>query len=1150
MTELAPVTSGFMVIHGNRMEDLRDLMLSWCASHPLPPLIPEVFLVQSNGMKQWLTQSIAKQRGVCAATEVYLPSAFLWQVYRQVLGNDAVPTQMPFDKAPLTWRIMRLLHSDCAYDKQTYAAILHYLSTDDTRQQKSYQLAQHIADLYDQYQSYRADWITDWSNGCDQLIDCHGITSDLSTEQKWQAALWRLLQADITKQGLGDASRARVHADFMHKMHTLQHVPALPKRIIVFGISSMPMQMLEALSILGNYCQVLLFVHNPCQYYWGDVQEARYLLTKQLKQAQLHRVKNQQTLSALDTDYASAHPLLALWGKQGKDYIQHLTEFDDTAKYAALFRQIDLFLPARDNSLLSQVQNSILMLDSPPKTPLPLPINDTSICFRSAYSTQREVEILHDHLLALFDGDTQLTPSDVIVMVPEIDQFSAAVNAVFGRFQSNTSRYIPYSIADNSSRIEPMLQLLTWLLTLPTAEITLSDWHSMFEIKAVRDRFALTENEVSMLHDWLRKSGVRWGIDAKDRSERFALPNMIHTTSWLFGLERLLLGYAMGEDKLWQNVASAEFFSGLSANLLGGLQQWLVAIRSAQSLLKQPLTPALWGVYLNELLVLFFDDHDDLIAQSWLKRFRDALSRWLSDCEAANFHEALPLSVVSAAWLAEIDTPNLQRPFLTGGVQFATLMPMRAIPFKVICLLGMNEGDYPRQQIKSDFDLMASATQWRAGDRSRRHDDRYLFLEAMLSARKQFYISWTGKDINDDTPRSPSILVTQLRHYLSTVWQPELPIIQHPLQPFSQDYLAMNSDLRTYDENWMHSVQVTNTEKMTRLLNEHVLPTKPIPNPLTMQHLRTLLRHPQQVYLRQRLQVTFNSVDETNEEDEAFTITGLENYQLQSKLVSARVKGDVHLTAQLNLTGVLPLAAFSDPILRTLTQQNDTIYATFLSETQGYHVLEASPIPLTWSLGAQQLQASLPFLFKHEVTGQFLAIEFYPNAAMTQGKLKGCVLINSWLNHLYACALDYPLTSKLIASDGVFAFFPLPKNEAIKQLQTYIELYNQAWHQPLAVGCKTAISYLQALAKTTNDKDKTMDQPMHDDALAEQASFIQLALSRAEGVFSGNFNLQGEWASCPYMQRCFSDFSPFAQALPDLAEPLYGLMLKQVVCLS
>ena len=127
MTELAPVTSGFMIIHGNRMEDLRDLMLSWCASHPLPPLTPEVFLVQSNGMKQWLTQSIAKQRGVCAATEVYLPSAFLWQVYRQVLGNDAVPTQMPFDKAPLTWRIMRLLHSHCADDKQTYAAILHYL---------------------------------------------------------------------------------------------------------------------------------------------------------------------------------------------------------------------------------------------------------------------------------------------------------------------------------------------------------------------------------------------------------------------------------------------------------------------------------------------------------------------------------------------------------------------------------------------------------------------------------------------------------------------------------------------------------------------------------------------------------------------------------------------------------------------------------------------------------------------------------------------------------------------------------------------------------------------------------------------------------------------------------------------------------------
>lgn len=1136
MVQSSQLQPGLVIVHGNRMEDLKEVMLSWLQSHPLAPLTPEVILVQSNGMKQWLVQSMAQQMGVSAGVELSLPSEFLWRAYRQVLGNQQVPKQMAFDKAPLTWRIYRLLKSLLDDDSSdVYLPLKHYLAVSEQASERRFQLAAQIADLYDQYQTYRADWIADWSAGLNRMLNQRGESIPLN-EQTWQAALWRALQADIEAWGQNQTSRASVHAQFMQRMQESDSLSTLklPARIVVFGVSSLPQQTLEALSIMGQVSQVLLFVNNPCQYYWGDVQDGRYWRRNQLIKAHRHAIKQGLPLSPLQEDYASFHPLLAAWGKQGKDYVQLLNDIDETSTYAHWFQRVDVFIEPSASTQLAQLQGHILNLTPPPEQPQFVSEPDDSICLRSGYSSQREVEMLQDHLLALFDADSSLTPADVMVMMPDVNQFAAAVSAVFGRIGFKDKRYIPYSIADTSLSIEPMMQLLQWLLTLPTADIGLSDWHAMFELAAVRAKFQLTETDVESLHHWLSESGVRWGLDAQDRSERHHLPQGVQSNSWLFGLERLLLGYATGESQqAWQSILPVAAASGSSAELLGALSQWIDAIRVAQQLLSHPLTPALWGCYFDELLALFFDTEHDLSSQRWLARFRDGLTRWLADCALGQFEQVLPLSIAAKAWLDHIDdAQTLQRPFLSGGVQFATLMPMRAIPFKVICLIGLNERDYPRQQVKQDFDLMALAGQWRAGDRSRRYDDRYLFLEAILSARQQLYLSWTGRSIRDDQPRAPSILVSQFIDYCHQLWTPKLVPQQHPLQPFSGQYLQTNSGLRSYAVDWLAPVnepfEATDWAKV-------VLPPKALPHSLSITRLSVLLRHPQRVLLQHRLGVRLTQPQQQLSDDEAFELSALHQHQLYQQQIERWLTSGNAEALPWQLSGALPLAGFALLHQQALQQASDRLWQTWQAVSADYPTRLAA-LPLTLPLVQCKVTGQLDLLYRND-QHDLQALYLVAGTLNSKAGIKAYKLIEAWLTHCLANALNHAITTCIIASDAQVVFHPIDAAQARLWLQDTVELYQQAWQQPLKVACKSGLAYVSSL-------QQQQANPKTADLSVEEQQVNVLKVARNE--FDGGFGRTGEWEQSLELQRCFQSFDDLQPEFCDLAQRLYGVMLERI----
>jgi len=1134
-----PIQPGFMVLQSNRLEQLRQVTVTWLSRHPLMPLENETLLVQSNGIAQWLKLALAADTdapepgcGIAAAMNISLPGRFHWQAYRAVLGE--LPETSPFDKTLLSWRLLRLLPTLLA--EPEFAALRHFLS-EDSGQRKQFQLAQRLADLLDQYQIYRADWLQDWAQGVNQITR-HNQHIALPDEQSWQAELWRRLLRDIAPQAR-DSGRAQVHQQFLDACQALTPAtrPAgLPRRVVVFGISSLPRQSLEVLAAIARCTQVLLCVHNPCSHFWGDIIEphiAQRLFAKPYKrQSPRADMPAADDSGAIDALFLRGNPLLAAWGKQGRDYIRLLDEHDNRADYEQIFQDnklsIDLFEAPAELNLLGRIQGDIFHLRSIDEARA---ANNgvaagEGLSFHIAHSAQREVEILQDHLLQLFARDTSLRPRDILVMVPDVNQFAPHIQAVFGRISRDDTRYIPFTISDQGKRNQaPVYQALAMLMNLSSSRFGVSELLDLMDVPAVQNAFGLDAADKALLHRWAQDAGIRWGLNAGQRIAH-GLPDTLgkdalEQNTWLFGLRRMLLGYAVGNSGAWQDIEPFAEVGGLGAAVTGKLARLLGILEHFWQLFRQPADVATWSSRISALLNQCFAATDDRDAML-VNRAEQRLQSWTDACSQAGFHDELPIEVVSDYFLSSLDDLELSQRFLAGAVNFATLMPMRAIPFRHICLLGMNDGDYPRQVTSVDFDLMRH--DYRPGDRSRREDDRYLFLEALLSARDSLYLSWTGRSIRDNSERPPSVLVAQLRDYIADTvddhgrGQAIVQSITHdyPLQPFSAAYFEAGSPLGTFASEWAPGT-VAPTGDDTGLpaadLSQYAT--------ISLKDLADLLRNPADVFFASRLGVTFSNDELTGEDHESFTINGLVQWQIQDQLINdAQYELRTHrdpdsinteaLLAQLikrqQRRGVLPMAPFADLFREPLTRP-------LIKPLQRCHALTSSsqttpplPVLVTTNDSPLQLEDSLNDILEADngerlrcvmLSGQIWAGKARA-AGKVQARVKWHYLARHWPAHL-AAQLQGPVKTHVLGPDTDEVLAPMSAASARHILQKLIILYQQNLTHPLAAEVKTSCAYLVA------DPDKT---PLLD----------------AEKEYQGGYDRPGQVQRSEALARLWPDF--------------------------
>lgn len=1086
------ISPGFIALHSHRSEVLADTLTGWLRTHPLHPLESEVVLVQSNGMAEWIKIEMARQGGVCAAMRVELPSRFLWRTYRQVLGTHNVPPDSPLDKLPMTWRFMTLLPG-CLHDP-VFKPVAGFLKGDEP--DRLLQLASRLADLFDQYQIYRPDWLQDWAEGCNVLRK-PGAQEPLAEAQLWQAELWRRVLATLD-EAQREATRPALHARALAHLQSGQPLASpVARRVSVFGMSHMPGQLLEMLAALAAQSQVILAVPNPCQYHWGDIIDGReWLQTERRRHGYRGDALSDLPLAQM---HLHAPTLLAAWGRQGRDFIRQLDAFDDlqAAQQLTQWPRLDFFddVPSEDGSrLLAQLQRRIRDLEpsSGGVKPLPLKQGDASLVFQIAHSPVRELEVLHDQLLQWFHtppGNQHLSPRDVVVMVPDIEVMAPAIRAVFGQYKRSDARFIPFDIADlGAQAISPLIHAVEWLLALPQQRSRMSELVELLEVPALAARFGLNEDSLPTLTRWMAGSGIRWGLSAEHRAG-LGLGMCGDDNSALFGVQRMLMGYACGADPVAGDALGARPYpevGGLDAELAGSLAHLLQALIDWWQTTTQDATPTQWAERGRAMLNTLFKPRDDTDRNA-IAALDQALTDWVRACADAGFAEAVPLAVARSAWLEALKTPRLEQRFRAGGVTFCTLMPMRAIPFKAVCLLGMNDGDYPRRSPRADFDLMGLPGMSRPGDRSRRDDDRQLMLEALLSARQVFYVSWSGRSVRDNSEQPSSVLVSQLRDEIDLLWgkgtAQRLSTV-HPLQAFSRAYFEEGSGLQTYAKEWRaaqdnplgEGAAPTGALVGAALSPRSVSLLPPLESAqgvpvITLAQLARFLRKPVGTFFRERLQVHLDDERSALHDEELFGLGGLDLYQLldhelqhvPTELNAEALPAHVQQVVQrLRQAGALPLAGVGTLEAQKLSARLQVMLGAALRERQACsEAAERVLVDLTHTQVA--LQDALSDVWVGEGGRVSLHLRA-SNLAKLKNKEPQAYpdkLIDIWLLSLAAAAMDQAFRCVVVGRNAVLRW-PEPSPEAARaQLQVLLSTWAEGMRWPLPLPPGVALQWLK-----------------------------------------------------------------------------------------
>ncbi|MDK2125932.1 exodeoxyribonuclease V subunit gamma [Parachitinimonas caeni] len=822
----------------DRIETLAELLAAVLATPPANPLAQEVVIVQAKGMGRWLTLELARRFGICANVQFPLPATFLWDLSLRALGP--LDARSAFSPQVLTWRIFDWLADRPAHELDHRLA--EFLQGGDER--RRLELAERIADCFDQYLVYRPDWVAAWEKG-----ELQGLGED----EAWQAALWRWLD-----QASPDRHRVDLLRGLIERLRAAAPID-LPERIVLFGVTNLPPVYLDVLEALASRIDVCIFAQNPCREAWGDIRDP----------AEITRLAADRDPAALYLEIGN--PLLAALGKQGREFFDAIAErFPDTH---GIFSDA---LPT--NSLLETLQAEVLALAMPDGHKRTLAASDHSIRIHSCHGLQREIEVLKDELLARLEANPDLPPSQIAVLCPDIEQYTPYIDAVFGRREGEP--YIPYAIADRGGLAEsPLLAGTLDLLSLPQSRFEVDRIASLLELPALGRKFGIQEQDLPLVRTWLVATGVRWGLTPDSRAQAGLPATAEHT--WQQGLDRLLLGYALPQEAaetslpLFGGVLPYDEVEGGGAQLAGQLAACLRALASWSHSLRQPRPLTEWADHISAGFdKLLAPDNDEEIA---LKRLRDALLELAAIALQAGCQLPVGIDTVLGWLKPALDEAAGASGFLTGGVTFCTLVPMRTLPYRVIALVGLNDGAFPRESRPQGFDLIARRP--RRGDRSRRLDDRYLFLETLLAARDGLHLSYTGRDVRSNTELPPSVLVADLLDVIDGSWQTEAGqpasrqiLIEHALQPFDVRYFSNDPRYPGFSPAWLAAARLAGrgTDLPSPLIDSPLPP--PAAGPIEFSELLRFFSHPARQLLQTRLGLKLWQSDTLPEPREPFDL--------------------------------------------------------------------------------------------------------------------------------------------------------------------------------------------------------------------------------------------------------------------------------------
>jgi exodeoxyribonuclease V gamma subunit len=1085
--------------HAPDLETLGELATRLLAQPLADPFAPALVVVPSQGMGRWLTLELARKQGIAMQLEMQLPAKFVWDLSRAVLGS--LPEQSAFSPSTLTWRLYGWLCEPA--NLEMAPRLSQYLDGGDERRRLS--LAAKIADVFDQYLLYRDDWLAAWERG---------ETLDLGPDEAWQALLWRELTKD------GHPHRARLLGDLLQRLYSDETLPDLPERLLVFGISSLPPHHLRVLDGLARHIEVVVCALNPSREAWGEIRDIRELA--------------KQPESGADDWYLDVgHPLLASLGKQGRDFFDSLfslTASEGSQEFGLYSEDEDL----RDDSLLHALQNDILRLQiRQPDERITLAEDDRSLEVHIAHSPLREVEILHDQLLARFAADPTLTPDQVVVLTPDIERYAPFIEAVFAPREG--SPRIPYSLADRSLRAEmPLIEAFLELLMLAQSRFAAEEILAWLEQPAIARRAGIEAEDLPLLRDWLREAGVRWGRDASQRV-RLGLPDESAFT-WRQGLDRLMLGFAAPPQLAGDSAPllgehwPLDALEGARAQLLGRLVEFVERLGVLADQLARARSLAQWADDLQVLLDALFDERE---AGDTLLLLSQACASLRDQGQAADMDRPIDLELVHQQLSAALQQGGGASGFLTGAVTFCTMVPMRSLPFRVVCLLGLDDGAFPRRTPPSGFDLIGRHP--RRGDRARRLDDRYLLLETLLSAREALYLSYVGRDPRDNAVLPPSVLLSEVLEAVDmtavcrgelarepanpTVSQSKAPkasekvLVAHPLQPFSPRNFG-EAACAGFSLPWFRAAQRLAEPPQSQAQPFASLLAEPDEAWLTIEPSQLLqcFRHPARFLLEQRLGLRLADDQQSIATNEPFDLempawNGLRRLSLQAMEHGWSDEDERRMACA---AGWLPTGELGQALWGKL-RGPVRAFAPRLFELRPDAVPE--PLPVDVTLAGVRVHGWLDGVTPGGLFGWKL------------GKLGEWDLPLFWLRHLLLNLCGTPgieRTSLMLSPAGDWQLGPLAN--AAELLEPWLEAYRCAIREPLPLLPRSSHAFAKGYRKPARGSEP-----------------LDCARKRARDAWLGaEFSPITAESEDPWNALAFRDRDPLNERFETLAQQLIG----------
>lgn len=1008
----------------SRLEILADHMMEQVSGQPLSdPLASEVIIVQNHGMARWISTRMARKLGISGNLQFPFPAEKIWDFYR--LMDPDIPQNLPSDRDPMTWAIYQELQQ--LPHEPPFQTVWRYIRGDENEPDplKTWKLATRIADLFDQYLVYRPQMLMDWQNK---------RTDSLKRRERWQAALWKKLNKRWRDLSEAEEGKTRIHRAEIHEKFT-EAVQAgtideerLPERLILFGLSSLPPSTIDTFVKVSSLTEIHWFWMNPVEkHVFPSLSES--------------------------------------WGGEGNEFLKVLKERIEKSSYKLITKNLDK-LPEK---YISEGKDTIDLFNQPEYVPK---LSAPRVQVHSCHSAQREVEVLHDRILSLFDENPNLEPEDLLILTPDIQAYAPFIKGVFGHSESELPS-IPFHIVDDHTGTQKEISnIFLRLLQLLDSRFKVTEVFDLLTSRIIRQRFDISEDELDRIHQWIDDTRVRWGLNGGDK-QKMGLPGTEQFT-WLLGLDRLMLGYSSQMDEeVFEGIYPSDMVEGGDdAELLGRFSRFLTKLKEARESSRKEHNMARWIHLLGQWVDQFIPSNNQYYRG--YKQLKTMIEQLNDASKMAGFDQEVSYTVL-LDYITNKLSASSQGGYFGHGITFSGLDQMRNIPFKVIGLIGMNSEAFPRTKQTPDFDLMTRNSQ--PGDRIRRNDDRYLFLETIQSAREHLYLSYVGQSDRDDSTRPPSAMVSELVDLLVEKEggdkQRKDFITQHPLHSYSQSYFSGEKGaLFTYSSrkwNVNKAIAGNARQALSLLTNAERLPEADESyRQVGVDDLVRFLQAPAQFLLINRLGIDFREKEQIEEDREPFALDSLEKYKLEYDLLNRALeqKSLVDYEPIARARGMLPDGW---PGRETFRQKTKEITSYSLE----LHALFEQPKIDAFELDINEDGFHLTGLLDDLYADYQMLLRY--------GNFRGKDLLKLWVYHLayqQAEEMIYTKQSLLIGKkkqEPIFAKLPpLEKGKAGEYLANLLELYWKGLHEKIPLFTETSYAYARAIIEEDKDHPEAL----------------------------------------------------------------------------